>query len=129
MFINHVAFCIEILSSHTFCVWKGNSNKCICNEIRCKYNFVHTFSEQFFLLWARFMNHTTQFTVLNPAPICAALGWLRWSLWEWYIVPVFLNVDLVVNHPQKFPLPSTLFWNWALSRYFALCIKSGPMYL
>ncbi len=42
--VNCVVWFILILSSHKFCVWKGNSYKCIFNKVRRKNNCFHTFS-------------------------------------------------------------------------------------
>ncbi len=42
--VKHVVWFIWILSSHKFCIWKGNSYKCIFNEVRRKNNCVHAFS-------------------------------------------------------------------------------------
>ncbi len=36
--VNHTVWFILIISSHKFCVWKGNSYKCIFNEVKCKNN-------------------------------------------------------------------------------------------
>jgi len=38
---------IQILSSHKFGIWKGNSNKCICNSAT-KNKCPHTFSALIF---------------------------------------------------------------------------------
>ncbi len=42
--VKRVAWFIWILSSHKFCVWNGNSYKCIFNKVRRKNNCVHAFS-------------------------------------------------------------------------------------
>ncbi len=42
--VKRVAWFILILSSHKFCIWKGNSYKCIFNKVRRKNNCVHAFS-------------------------------------------------------------------------------------
>ncbi len=44
MLVKHVAWFILTLSSQKFCLWKGNSYKCIFNKVRCKNNCVHVFS-------------------------------------------------------------------------------------
>ncbi len=44
MLVNPVAWFILILSSHKFCIWKGNSYKSILNKGRCKNNCVCAFS-------------------------------------------------------------------------------------
>jgi len=44
--INHVAQVILILSSHKFCIWKGNSDKCLCKSccVQCPCLFSAHFS-------------------------------------------------------------------------------------
>ncbi len=42
--VKHVAWFIWILSSHNFCIWKGNSYTFIFKKVRRKNNCVHTFS-------------------------------------------------------------------------------------
>ncbi len=42
---SHCVFYLNTLLPHTFYIWKGNSNKCIFNKVRHKYNCVHAFSE------------------------------------------------------------------------------------
>ncbi len=42
--VNCIAWFILIFPSHKFCVWKGNSYKCIFNKVRHKNNCVHAFS-------------------------------------------------------------------------------------
>ncbi len=44
MIVNCVTWFILILSSHKFCIWNGNSYKCIFYKVRRKNNCVHAFS-------------------------------------------------------------------------------------
>ncbi len=43
MLVHRVVCHILLLSSHKFCIWKGNSDKYIFNKVRSKNNCVHTF--------------------------------------------------------------------------------------
>jgi len=68
----NLAWFIKILSSHSFCVWKGNSYKVICDVVSQKNNCVHAFKQT--TPGSSLVHHVSKVLTGYPSPF---------YLWDW----------------------------------------------